>query len=94
MDAYSGGTQETEVDIVAHPTAKKLLSTCRKFFSEIDNLFVLSSPHRISPDILSTPGKGLEAKLNSEYSPGNSYYEDRATTLGKASPMDGLPISK
>ena len=40
MDTLNG-TPETEVDIVAHPTAKKLLSTCRKFFSEIDNLFVL-----------------------------------------------------
>jgi hypothetical protein len=37
MDA-SGGTQDTEVDIVAYPTAKKLLTTCRKFFGEIENL--------------------------------------------------------
>ena len=42
MDS-SGGTLETEVDVVAHPTAEKLLSTCRKFFSEIDNLFAPSS---------------------------------------------------
>jgi hypothetical protein len=34
----SGATLDTEVDIVAHPTAKKLLTTCRKFFSEIENL--------------------------------------------------------
>ena len=37
MDAYSG-TQDASVDIEAHPTAKKLLETCQKFFSEIDNL--------------------------------------------------------
>jgi hypothetical protein len=37
MDA-SGGTQDTEVDIVAHPTAKKLLTTCRRFFGEVENL--------------------------------------------------------
>jgi hypothetical protein len=27
-----------EVDIEAHPTAKRLVTTCEKFFSEIDNL--------------------------------------------------------
>jgi hypothetical protein len=43
MDAYSGGL-DTEVDVEVHPTAKKLLSTCRKFFSEIDNLYVPLSP--------------------------------------------------
>jgi hypothetical protein len=37
MDA-SGSTPDTEVDAEAHPTAKKLLTACRKFFSEIDNL--------------------------------------------------------
>jgi hypothetical protein len=43
MDAYSGGL-DTEVDVEVHPTAKKLLSTCRKFFSEIDNLYVPLPP--------------------------------------------------
>jgi hypothetical protein len=33
-----GSTPNTEVDVEAHPTAKKLLTTCQKFFSEIDNL--------------------------------------------------------
>jgi len=50
-----------EVDIEAIPTAKKLVSRCRQFFAEVDNL---------------TPGKALEEKLNSEYGPGNAYYED------------------
>ncbi|PMD54187.1 uncharacterized protein K444DRAFT_598676 [Hyaloscypha bicolor E] len=65
MDAYSGGL-DTEVDVEVHPTAKKLLSTCRKFFSEIDNL---------------TPGKALEAKLNTEYGPGSLYYEEMCSCI-------------
>jgi hypothetical protein len=31
-------TGNIEVDIEAHPTAKKLVTRCRDFFSEIDNL--------------------------------------------------------
>jgi hypothetical protein len=37
MDA-STSTPDTEVDIEAHSTAKQLLTTCRKFFGEINNL--------------------------------------------------------
>ena len=32
-------------------------------------------------DIFSTPGKDLEAKLNSEYGPGNPYYEDMCACI-------------
>lgn len=28
----------TEVDLEKNPTAKKLVTTCREFFSEVDNL--------------------------------------------------------
>jgi len=31
-------TGNTEVDIEAYPTAKNLVTRCRDFFSEIDNL--------------------------------------------------------
>jgi hypothetical protein len=31
-------TGNTEVDIEAYPTAQKLVTRCREFFSEIDNL--------------------------------------------------------
>ena len=41
MEAYAdpnGSTPNTEVDIEKYPTAKRLVNTCRAFFSEIDNL--------------------------------------------------------
>jgi len=57
-------TGNTEVDIEVHPTARKLVRRCQEFFSQIDNL---------------TPGKGLEAKLNSEYGSGTPIYEDICT---------------
>ncbi|KUJ07412.1 p-hydroxylaminobenzoate lyase [Mollisia scopiformis] len=50
----------TEVDVAAYPTAQKLVTTCKQFFSEIDNL---------------TPGKDLEERLNKEYGPGNPLYD-------------------
>ncbi|KAH6716012.1 p-hydroxylaminobenzoate lyase [Leptodontidium sp. MPI-SDFR-AT-0119] len=53
-----------EVDIEAHPTAKKLVNRCREFFAEVDNL---------------TPGKALEEKLNRSYGPGTSFYDDIST---------------
>ena len=37
--------------------------------------------HGTTSDIHSTPGKDLEAKLNSEYGPGNPYYEDMCASI-------------
>ncbi|KAH7317718.1 p-hydroxylaminobenzoate lyase [Rhexocercosporidium sp. MPI-PUGE-AT-0058] len=50
-----------EVDIEAHPTAKKLVDRCKDFFAEVDNL---------------TPGKALEEKLNLTHGPGTPLYDD------------------
>ncbi|KAF2234975.1 hypothetical protein EV356DRAFT_576175 [Viridothelium virens] len=49
-----------EVDLKAHPTAQKLVDTCREFFSEVEDL---------------TPGHDLENYLNKNYGPGNNLYE-------------------
>ncbi|KAI4746882.1 hypothetical protein E4T50_02778 [Aureobasidium sp. EXF-12298] len=51
----------TEVDLNAYPTAQRLVSRCRDFFSEVEDL---------------TPGHELEAYLNANYGPGNPVYED------------------
>ncbi|KAH0122691.1 hypothetical protein KCU66_g8658, partial [Aureobasidium melanogenum] len=51
----------TEVDLIAYPTAQKLVSRCRDFFSEVEDL---------------TPGHELEAYLNKNYGPGNPVYEN------------------
>ncbi|KAI4720451.1 hypothetical protein E4T48_03387 [Aureobasidium sp. EXF-10727] len=51
----------TEVDLNAYPIAQKLVSRCRDFFSEVEDL---------------TPGHELEAHLNKNYGPGNPIYED------------------
>jgi hypothetical protein len=40
----NGSTPNTEVDIENNPAAKKLVTICRAFFSEIDNLYVISAP--------------------------------------------------
>ncbi|KAF2681354.1 hypothetical protein K458DRAFT_309798 [Lentithecium fluviatile CBS 122367] len=50
-----------EVDFAKYPTSQKLLKRCQDFFNEIENF---------------TPGKDLEAYLNTHYGPGNPIYED------------------
>ncbi|KAF9874458.1 hypothetical protein CkaCkLH20_08021 [Colletotrichum karsti] len=49
------------LDISQWPSAKKFVSRCEEFLSEVQDL---------------TPGKDLEGRLNKEYGPGNQYYED------------------
>jgi hypothetical protein len=47
MEAHAdlnGSTPNTEVDIEKYATAKKLVNTCRAFFSKVDNLSVNSCP--------------------------------------------------
>ncbi|KAH6611887.1 hypothetical protein C7974DRAFT_86404 [Boeremia exigua] len=63
MDAQTqeSYTAGTEVDITNNPTAQKLLQRCQYFLAEVQNL---------------TPGKNLEAHLNTHYGPGNALYED------------------
>ncbi|OAP65319.1 hypothetical protein AYL99_01291 [Fonsecaea erecta] len=48
------------LDLEVYPTAKEFVSKCHEFFREVKNL---------------TPGKDLEARLNSEYGPGTPFYE-------------------
>ncbi|OAL03302.1 hypothetical protein IQ06DRAFT_291119 [Phaeosphaeriaceae sp. SRC1lsM3a] len=57
-----------EVDLSQHPNAQKLLERCQDFFAEVENL---------------TPGKDLEAYLNSHYGPGNPIYEDLCSLTRK-----------
>jgi hypothetical protein len=73
----------TEVDLTAHPTAQNLVSRCRDFFSEVEDLYIsplilsFPSPTLIQPLCSnSTPGHQLEAYLNKNYGPGNPIYED------------------
>ena len=61
--SYTAGA---EVDLSAHPTAHKLVSRCRDFFADVENL---------------TPGSALEARLNSEYGPGNPIFDDICTYI-------------
>ncbi|TVY80553.1 hypothetical protein LSUE1_G003250 [Lachnellula suecica] len=61
MQSSTDPAANTEVDIEAYPTAKKLVNRAHEFFSEIDNI---------------TPGKALEATLNTTYGPGTPYYSD------------------
>lgn len=49
------------LDFERYPTAQKLVARCQEFFKEIKDL---------------TPGKDLEHRLNTEYGPGNLFYED------------------
>lgn len=49
------------IDLAQYPTAQKLVETCQKFLSEVQDL---------------TPGKDLEKRLNTEYGPGTPLYED------------------
>ncbi|KAF2623616.1 hypothetical protein BU25DRAFT_349363 [Macroventuria anomochaeta] len=53
-----------EVDTAKNPTAQKLLQRCQDFLAEVENL---------------TPGKDLEAYLNTHYGSGNAIYEDLCT---------------
>ena len=71
----------TEVDLTAHPTAQALVSRCRDFFSEVEDLYISLPPlplfHRSNTHGLhSTPGHQLESYLNTNYGPGNPIYED------------------
>jgi hypothetical protein len=72
----------TEVDLTAHPTAQKLVSRCRGFFSEVEDLYAFLILYLSLESILilsalhSTPGNELEAYLNKNYGPGNPVYED------------------
>lgn len=61
MAASTNGDQASVLDISAHPTAQKLSARCAEFFAEVQDL---------------TPGKDLEQRLNTEYGPGNPYYQD------------------
>ena len=38
--ASTNDVPPTEVDLTAHPTAQKLVSRCRDFFSEVEDLYV------------------------------------------------------
>ncbi|KIV86155.1 hypothetical protein PV11_01786 [Exophiala sideris] len=49
-----------------HPTQQKLVGRAIDFFQEVQNL---------------TPGKDLEARLNTEYGPGTPIYEDFCTYI-------------
>ncbi|KAL1865800.1 hypothetical protein VTK73DRAFT_5047 [Phialemonium thermophilum] len=53
--------QSSVLDISKWPTAQKFVARCAEFLNEVQDL---------------TPGKDLEARLNSDYGPGNAYYED------------------
>lgn len=58
MTDYTG---TTEVDITAHPTAARLLTTIQDFLSRVENL---------------TPGAALESHLNTTYGPSTPIYTD------------------
>ncbi|KAF1843292.1 uncharacterized protein K460DRAFT_378463 [Cucurbitaria berberidis CBS 394.84] len=57
----SNNAPVVEVDFAQHPTALKLLQRCQDFLAVVENL---------------TPGKHLEAYLNTNYGPGHPIYED------------------
>ncbi|KAF2153211.1 p-hydroxylaminobenzoate lyase [Myriangium duriaei CBS 260.36] len=61
MASYSSNDAAQVLDIGRYPTAQKLVQRCSEFFDEVKDF---------------TPGKDLEHRLNSQYGPGNPYYED------------------
>lgn len=61
MAASTNGDQASALDMSAYPTAQKLNARCAEFFAEVQDL---------------TPGKDLEQRLNTDYGPGNPYYQD------------------
>lgn len=77
----TNGDKAEVLNFETYPTAKKLVNRCQEFFAEVQNLS--ESLHAIllrHGEVLltesRTPGKDLEHRLNTEYGPGNPFYED------------------